>query len=652
MNEQETIKFILENSSEPVIKNPILQAALREPRPMAHGGRPGYQGGQLVDHGPGRQGYGGEKANIKTWETNTGKKYDTQTTTNKWRIRKGELTGVGKGHGEYPGGYGERGGARNIGEPLPKNIKKFLRTTFPNQTFDFKLGQRYGVVKSDNPALHSKIQKAALNKIANPNYKYIDPSTGRSALTYEKGFGTGDAFVKKAQAKGINVSNPNRVSTFAERFNVNSKANPFTKHGKIYDLTILDDPKKVEKIIKAQVAGGGATPESTEKYLSQDKRDIDRRIKTKKRREAVKKYSDYAIEAEYGVKKTKLNPTQLSHMDDIYSQYVTGETIGYAPAKINQDFLKDYDNKFKALYKKRDQLIKAKPKDLVQQLEKINLTGARLAGETGGYKSFKFLNPNTLKSYQFGVEASKTIDPLGLLKGKSIKEIENLSPENRYFFEKNRKAVLASQKKVNPTEITSLLQKFCGYGKSAGGRIGFNKGSCSPEVAQRNFLMATNDVAKGRVTGEAAEQIVKNAGKVVAKAGSKSALMSFFGPAGFGLDIAFEIGSIGTDMAMDSNVTLKGALQNNWLTGFFMKGTGQEEYHKGLFAKDSSAKPLGTAMDLYARIEQEEKTLKRMTTGSDRATATEEMLSAQKQKIADLYPLFLINWLEKREVNI
>ena len=95
--------------------------------------------------------------------------------------------------------------------------------------------------------------------------------------------------------------------------------------------------------------------------------------------------------------------------------------------------------------------------------------------------------------------------------------------------------------------------------------------------------MATDDVAKGRVTGKAAEQITKNAGKVVAKAGSKSALMSVLGPAGLGLDIAFEIGSIGADMAMDSNVTLKGALQNNWLTGFFMKGTGQEEYHKGLY---------------------------------------------------------------------
>ena len=152
--------------------------------------------------------------------------------------------------------------------------------------------------------------------------------------------------------------------------------------------------------------------------------------------------------------------------------------------------------------------------------------------------------------------------------------------------------------------------------------------------------MATDDVAKGRVTGKAAEQITKNAGKIVAKAGSKSALMSILGPAGLGLDIAFEIGSIGTDMAMDSNVTLKGALQNNWLTGFFMKGTGQEEYHKGLFARDSSAKPFGMAMDLYARIEEEERALKRMKTGSDRATTTEAMLNAQKQKIADLSSFF------------
>jgi hypothetical protein len=39
-------------------------SVVQEPRTMAHGGRPGYQSGQLVDHGPGRQGY--KRGNITT----------------------------------------------------------------------------------------------------------------------------------------------------------------------------------------------------------------------------------------------------------------------------------------------------------------------------------------------------------------------------------------------------------------------------------------------------------------------------------------------------------------------------------------------------------------------------------------------------------
>ena len=85
----------------------------------------------------------------------------------------------------------------------------------------------------------------------------------------------------------------------------------------------------------------------------------------------------------------------------------------------------------------------------------------------------------------------------------------------------------------------------------------------------KNFLALTDDVAKGRVTGEAAEQIAKNAGKVVAKAGSKTALASILGPAGIGLDIAYEVGSIGTDVL--GGKSFKRALQDNWITGSFYK---------------------------------------------------------------------------------
>jgi len=224
-----------------------------------------------------------------------------------------------------------------------------------------------------------------------------------------------------------------------------------------------------------------------------------------------------------------------------------------------------------------------------------------------------------------------------------LKEIENLILKGSQDVELYGKKIKGIEKwnKKDFTEFNKYLQSFCGYGKSTGGRIGFGGGSCSPEVAKRNFLLATNDVSTRKVTGEAAEQIAKNAGKVVAKAGSKSALASILGPAGIGIDLAYEVGSIGFDMATDSNVSLKQALQNNWLTGGFIKGTGQEEYNKGLVNFDSSAKPMATIQNLIEKIESEEKNLERMkknlVRGDYTGEAKKEILAKQEALIKNLY---------------
>ena len=47
-------------------------------------------------------------------------------------------------------------------------------------------------------------------------------------------------------------------------------------------------------------------------------------------------------------------------MDDIFSQYITGSNLGYAPASINYKLAdKDgIDFKMRALYKKRNELVK------------------------------------------------------------------------------------------------------------------------------------------------------------------------------------------------------------------------------------------------------------------------------------------------------
>ena len=49
MNLKQLIKFGLENSSDPVIKNPVLRSALEKPRSMAQGGRIRFAKAGLAD---------------------------------------------------------------------------------------------------------------------------------------------------------------------------------------------------------------------------------------------------------------------------------------------------------------------------------------------------------------------------------------------------------------------------------------------------------------------------------------------------------------------------------------------------------------------------------------------------------------------------
>jgi len=167
--------------------------------------------------------------------------------------------------------------------------------------------------------------------------------------------------------------------------------------------------------------------------------------------------------------------------------------------------------------------------------------------------------------------------------------------------------------------------------KAGGGRIGFS-GSCPVEVKQKNFLRMTNDVANRKITGEAAEQIAKNAGKVVAKAGSKSALASIFGPAGIGLDIAYEVGSIGWDVAKGK--PFNEALQDNWITGAFIPGTGSEAFHKRLAKINPDAAVYGQAQDLITAYDKKTNQIERLkadTTYRGKALAKEQIPLLEKQ---------------------
>ena len=133
----------------------------------------------------------------------------------------------------------------------------------------------------------------------------------------------------------------------------------------------------------------------------------------------IKQFSVPAFErAMEGSKKS-----QLSHMDDLSTQIVKFETLGYSPQKINQEILKNVDPYLNQLYKDRDKLFKNKPKGWVDKILKINDKGAAVAYGTKGYKSFKIEEPISRKTYRLGLDPSKTVDPFGLFEGKSIQEV-------------------------------------------------------------------------------------------------------------------------------------------------------------------------------------------------------------------------------------
>jgi hypothetical protein len=515
---------------------------------------------------------------------------------------------------EYMQSYAVGGNVRQLfgGGTLPKNVQEFLIETFPDLELKFNKGlPKYGLLTNNKN--YNRVLQAANNKLKNPNYVF---SPDFESLKYDKNFGTAKQLLEKARSKGIYVNEKTRTDIFARNFNIKSKPNPYSSNNPphlIYDLSSLDDPKKTEQIIKKQIQSGSYTSETGEKYLSQEEQARKKRETSAKRTEAIKEYSVPSVER--GYRGTK--DVNLSHMDDIFNQYTTGYTLGYAPGKINKEFLTTYDNKIKALYEKRKKLNKQKPKGYLKELEKINEKGAKLAGETSGYKSFLFEDPYSQKTYQFGIDYSKTLDPTGILQGRRLQDVViqgnpldpnsklvlDLSPEESFIFEKNRKEVLKSQSKINPTKKIEEIEtsnkkivkdvednvlgiigcsnaaqvsprdKLTRVKNSIGGRIGFKEGSSCVEKGKKKLeegkigKSELNAVERsleqsGKMTPEAKKYFT--GAKVVLKTGAKLPLELIsvgFGPAGVVAGALLELATVQDDF-------MRGDLKEAWRNSF------------------------------------------------------------------------------------
>jgi hypothetical protein len=204
------------------------------------------------------------------------------------------------------------------------------------------------------------------------------------------------------------------------------------------------DKKVFETAIKsADVAVPGFRRKIPLKFGDEAER---KRAANKKEVAAQRKFSQATMEKFYSGPKD--SGIQKSHMGDKFFTEVTARNLGYAPAVINQEALKEFDEKLRSLKKKQLRLIKNKPNNWRQKLEEANVKGMRLAAESGGYKTFETVDPYTLKKYEYGVDLRKTIDPMDLTEGASLKEIKK-SQTLRDLIELNRPMSMELQKKAN-----------------------------------------------------------------------------------------------------------------------------------------------------------------------------------------------------------
>ena len=215
-------------------------------------------------------------------------------------------------------------------------------------------------------------------------------------------------------------------------------------------------------------------PKTTEQIMSQ------------RRRDKLKEKSVPAYEK-------KIRGTKNAHLHHMMSKRfnVTTRNLGYAPPRVNAELLPKVEGVLESLYKKRENLLKKRPSDLIKQLEDINVRGMNLVSDpkVKGYLNFKIMDSKTLKMSDYGVNLAKTIDPLDLLEGKAIKD---LTQADKDLIELNRAAIMKRETgprafpKVKKTPLSELMQR---------------QGTLmDPVLAGRTVMEETGGLLKGAAT--------------------------------------------------------------------------------------------------------------------------------------------------------
>ena len=335
--------------------------------------------------------------------------------------------------------------------------------------------------------------------------------------------------------------------------------------------------------------------------------------------------------------------TPLGHISDIYSQPVTTQDVGYVPKAINEA-LDQIDAQHRAIYKKRNNLFKNKPKGWQKEVERLNAKGIALAQQSQGYKNFNIKRVDG-STYKFGVEKMKTIDPMDLV---GEKKLTDLTKADKDLIELNRKAVFEAQDEIGKRQINKMNKMIqqLGCGLHSGGRVAFaNAGKVDC------FGKGLEKIKTGNIATKGDAAVMKKIVEVGAKKGAARTAMIWLGPLGLGGDVLFEAGDIAAQML--GGKPLDEALRNNWITGMFTEGTEKEARDIKVF-KDTGpgAKRYVEGSDAYNKLQSMYKVLdvmKQKQSGS-RGKITDADIKKQEQDI-EAQKRYVI-MLDKKESGI
>ena len=370
--------------------------------------RPGFRGGQLVDHGPAgvRQGYGGPGSG------------------GAWKGPKSEAA--------------REAAYKKIFEAQKEFVKKNKR--FPTREEMIKL------TKSGPLAIRSAMKKYGFQLFNKPGEFKTPPE--KKEASYKK---------RTETVRSQTVDEPKTIKIKGKRVDVRFPS-PSIKEAFITDLSgrfeypkgsvegkgkFLTNADLLEKYYKGKKGFDAAsklnehisliTKEQAFEYPLQTyegHRKVEE-INKKRRLKFIKQTSSPKIEAiikniKIGEKVDLAHRMSLKEVAKLGTDYLA-TSLGWDQTKVNQEIVRPFENKIGRLYDRRSKLIKnlvpgEVPKNIQVEIENINKQVSELVDRTKGRLHGILINEKNLKPIRYGVDHS-TILGFGLIKDKPVSKL-------------------------------------------------------------------------------------------------------------------------------------------------------------------------------------------------------------------------------------